>query len=115
MKGKEKCELLRSIRQNIAKLNGIDYVPKECEHTECSIGTCPLCDEEANLLMEKLNEKEAAGSPIRIDSESLNFFEFLAKEDTDENEGEEITMGKIVPLEGDVCMISSDEGSDAQK
>lgn len=29
MKGKDKCELLRSIRQSIAELNGIQYSPKE--------------------------------------------------------------------------------------
>ena len=44
MKGKDKCELLRSIRQSIAELNGIQYSPKECDHDECTIGTCPLCE-----------------------------------------------------------------------
>ena len=57
MKGKDKCELLRSIRQSIAELNGIQYSPKECDHDECSIGTCPLCEEEVFWLMDELRKK----------------------------------------------------------
>ena len=104
MNGKEKCLLLRYIRQNIAELNGIDYVPKECKHTECSIGTCPLCDDEAVRFMDELRKKEEAGSPIKIGSDCLCIFETLAKENTDEEEIPELLpMGIIAPLEGKIC------------
>ena len=112
MNGKDKCELLRAIRQNVANLNGIHYSPKECGHEECSIGTCPLCEQEASWLMDELQKKEAAGSPIRIDSESLFGFEYLAKEPTDDEEEPEILMGIPAPLEGDIMPPERDESSE---
>ena len=110
MNGKDKCELLRAIRQSVADLNGIRYSPKECDHEECSIGTCPLCEEEASWLMDELLKKEASGSPIRIDSESLFGFEYLAKEPTDDEEEPEILMGIPAPLEGDIMPLPSEDG-----
>ena len=109
MKGKDKCELLRFIRQSIAELNGIQYSPKDCDHDECSIGTCPLCEEEVFWLMDELRKKEAAGSPIRIDSESLFGLEFLSKESTDDEEEHEILMGIPAPLEGDIMPSPPEE------
>lgn len=44
MTGKEKCELLRSIRKEIADRNGIIFEPSECNHRGDCSGTCPLCD-----------------------------------------------------------------------
>ena len=113
MKGKDKCELLRSIRQSIAELNGIQYSPKECDHDECSIGTCPLCEEEVFWLMDELRKKEAAGSPINIDSESLFVFELLSKEPTDDEEELEILMGIPAPLEGDILPSPPEEDDEA--
>ena len=111
MKGKDKCELLRSIRQSIAELNGIQYSPKDCDHDQCSIGTCPMCEEEVFWLMDVLRKKEAAGSPIRIDSESLFVFELLSKEPTDDEEEHEILMGIPAPLEGDIMPLPQEEES----
>ena len=113
MKGKDKCELLRSIRQSIAELNGIQYSPKECDHDECTIGTCPLCEEEEFWLMDELRKKEAAGSPINIDSESLFVFELLSKEPTDDEEEHEILMGIPAPLEGDIMPSLPEEDDEA--
>lgn len=112
MKGKDKCELLRSIRQSIAELNGIQYSPKDCDHDECSIGTCPMCEEEVFWLMDELRKKEAAGSPIRIVSESLFVFELLSKEQTDDEEEHEILMGIPAPLEGDIMPLPQEESNE---
>ena len=113
MKGKDKCELLRSIRQSIAELNGIQYSPKECDHDECSIGTCPMCEEEVFWLMDELRINEAEGSPINIDSESLFVFELLSKEPTDDEEEHEILMGIPAPLEGDIMPSPPEEDDEA--
>ena len=45
-KGKSTCKVLKDIRQKIADVNGIRYVPKECNFKgECK-GTCPACEAE---------------------------------------------------------------------
>ncbi|MBR6262994.1 MAG: hypothetical protein IKR05_07235 [Prevotella sp.] len=99
MNGKEKCEMLRSIRMNIAQKYGIEYEPKECEHEECSTGTCPLCDKEAEFILEELRKRKKAGELDRIDTEILRGLEFLSKEPTDDDEEDYATMGEPVPFE----------------
>lgn len=115
MNGKDKCEILRAIRRSIAELNDIQYSPRECDHEECSIGTCPLCEEEASWLLDQLQKKEAAGSPIRIDSESLWKFEYLTKEQTEEEGGQEILMGISAPLEGDIIPLPPEDNNDSKE
>ena len=72
MNGKEKCEMLRSIRMNIAQKYGIEYEPKECEHEECSTGTCPLCDKEAEFILEELRKRNKAGELENIEPPKFN-------------------------------------------
>lgn len=45
MTGKEKCELLKAIRINIAEMNGIEYYPAQCDHQGNCPGFCPRCDQ----------------------------------------------------------------------
>ena len=86
MTGKEKCELLKAIRKNIAEMNGIEYYPEQCNHKGKCPGFCPRCDKEASYLMMELKMKEAAGSPICIDTESLAQFEALTSEPVEKDE-----------------------------
>ena len=119
MTGKEKCELLKAIRKNIAEMNGIEYYPEQCDHEGNCPGFCPRCDMEASYLMKELRKKEAAGSPIRIDTESLAQFETLTSEPIDEEDDDcivgdirtpgiiappEDLDGGIMPLQGDMTM-----------
>ncbi|MDO4819986.1 MAG: hypothetical protein Q3994_06405 [Prevotella sp.] len=71
MRGKFKCEMLKAIRKNIAEINGIKYDPEPCTHKGECLGTCHKCEQETTCLMEELRSKEAYGSPIRIDTQSL--------------------------------------------
>ena len=57
MTGKQKCELLKEIRKNMAKENGIPYEPRECHHEGYCTGTCPLCEKEATELLLELKKK----------------------------------------------------------
>lgn len=130
MTGKEKCELLKAIRKNIAEMNGIEYYPEQCEHEGNCPGFCPRCDMEASYLMKELKKKEAAGSPIRIDTESLAQFETLSSEPVDEDDNDcivgdirtpgiiappEDLDGDIMPLQGDVVMPDDlDDDSDSE-
>ena len=116
MTGKEKCELLKAIRKNIAEMNGIEYYPEQCNHEGNCPGFCPRCDMEASYLMKELRKKEAAGFPIRIDTESLAQFESLSSEPIEEDDedcivGDIRTPGIIAPpedLDGDIMTLQGD-------
>ena len=64
--GRDKCDQLREIRVRIAKANNIDYRPTECHRTEPCLGTCPVCDFEAEYLEKKLQEKQDRGEKITL-------------------------------------------------
>lgn len=71
--GKEKCEILRRIRQSVAKKYGLDYEPSECTYEgECS-GTCPKCDAELEMLQRQLDSR----GYIDVDSNGFESFEEL--------------------------------------
>lgn len=54
MLGKQKCKILKEIRQRIADENDIPYITKECTfHGDCS-GTCPRCESELRYLEKQL-------------------------------------------------------------
>ena len=46
MKGKNKCKILKEIRQKIADENDIPYVTRECTYRGDCKGTCPKCEAE---------------------------------------------------------------------
>lgn len=64
MTGKEKCEVLRSIRKEVARENSIKMTFRKCRHKECATGTCPMCEEELKKLSEELDKKRAAGEIV---------------------------------------------------
>lgn len=76
MTGKEKCQLLRQIRQEIADANGIVYIDAVCTYKgdDC-LGTCPKCDQEIAYLDAELNRKVKNGEQITISGISLNTFQ----------------------------------------
>lgn len=102
MRGKEKCELLKAIRKSMAEMNGIAYDPEPCNHLGDCSGTCPKCEQETAWLMRELRLKEAHGSPIRIDTESIEQLQELALQDDGrwETDEEHHLMGDIMPLTG---------------
>lgn len=57
MNGKDKCELLKAIRRQIAEQYGLEYHPAECHHKDECIGTCSRCDAELQELQRQLDEK----------------------------------------------------------
>ena len=100
MKGKEKCEKLKSIRKIIAERNGIDYTPADCNHEgECK-GVCPACDRETEYVMGEIQKRLEKGLPVDMD---IDMLEQLEEEDeelsiTDENIEIDTTKG-IIPDE----------------
>ena len=54
-KGKDVCEELKRIRQEIADANEIEYTPHICTHEGDCAGSCPACEQEVRYLTEQLN------------------------------------------------------------
>ena len=57
MNGKQKCRILREIRQQIARENDIDLVIEECRHKGNCRGTCPRCESEVRYLEQALERR----------------------------------------------------------
>ena len=65
-KGKSTCKVLKDIRQQIANVNGIHYVPKECNFEgECK-GTCPACEAEIRYLENEIKRKQRNGLAVKV-------------------------------------------------
>lgn len=54
MLGKQKCRILKEIRQRIADENDIPYVTRECTFQGECRGTCPRCESELRYLEREL-------------------------------------------------------------
>lgn len=66
MKGKNKCKILKQIRQQIADENDIPYVTRECSYQgECS-GTCPKCEAELRYLEQELEKRRRLGKAVTV-------------------------------------------------
>ena len=66
MKGKERCKILREIRQKIATDNDISLITNECSYKgECK-GTCPKCEAEVRYLERELERKRRMGEFVTI-------------------------------------------------
>lgn len=74
MNGKEKCNLLKQIRKEIAESNGIVYLTSECTHEGNCKGSCPKCDAEIRYLDAELNRKVAKGEAISVAGLSLETY-----------------------------------------
>ena len=66
MKGKEKCRILKEIRQKIADENGIEYITSECKHKGECRGTCPKCESEVRFLERELAKRQSIGKRIAL-------------------------------------------------
>ena len=66
MFGKEKCRILKEIRQKIADENEIPYVTQECHHQGNCSGTCPRCERELRQLEQALEARRSAGKRVAV-------------------------------------------------
>ena len=60
-RGKKTCEVLKSVRKQIAEANGIPYTPAECSFEGECAGTCPNCERERQYIEAQLCKKEEGG------------------------------------------------------
>lgn len=89
--GKEKCELLRRIRKDVAERYGLHYSPSECKHQGDCSGTCPKCDEELKELQSQLESRGIKD----IDLTNITI--------------ESIDNDDVRPIEGDIAVSSIDD------
>lgn len=66
MLGKEKCRILKEIRQKIADENDIPWVTRECTHKGNCRGTCPKCESELRELERQLAARQALGKRVTV-------------------------------------------------
>ncbi len=57
MNGKQKCKILKQIRQQIAEANDIELIVSECTHKGECRGTCPRCEAEVRYLERELEKR----------------------------------------------------------
>lgn len=66
MRGKNKCKILKEIRQKIADENDIPFVTQECTFQgECK-GTCPKCEAELRYLEDQLAKRQRLGKTVTV-------------------------------------------------
>ena len=66
MLGKQKCKILKEIRQRIADENDIPYVTRECGFQGECRGTCPRCESELRYLEKQLENRAALGKRVTV-------------------------------------------------
>lgn len=66
MLGKQKCKILKEIRQKIADENDIPYVTRDCRHQGDCRGTCPRCESELRYLEQQLEARRALGKRVTV-------------------------------------------------
>lgn len=66
MRGKQKCRILKEIRQRIADENDIPYVTRECSFQGECRGTCPRCESELRYLEQQLARRAALGKRVSV-------------------------------------------------
>ncbi|MBR1456158.1 MAG: hypothetical protein IJ594_03225 [Oscillospiraceae bacterium] len=66
MQGRQKCRILKEIRQRIADENDIPYVTRECHFQGACRGTCPRCESELRYLEQQLARRAAMGKRVAV-------------------------------------------------
>lgn len=64
--GKSVCNTLKQIRLDIARANGIDYVPAPCSHDGDCAGSCPACESEVEYLEREISRKRSLGKTVLV-------------------------------------------------
>ena len=106
LSGKQKCEMLRNIRREIAARNNIEYITSDCTYEGDCLGTCPKCDAEVRYLENELNRKIQSGQQVSVAGINDNFVQLIDQVETtvmdftdteEESSSEHELRGKVLP------------------
>lgn len=64
--GKSVCKTLKQIRLDVARANGIEYVPSACTHKGDCAGTCPACESEVEYIEREISRRHSLGKAVLI-------------------------------------------------
>jgi len=76
--GKEKCRILKEIRMEIARSNGIAYAVDECQHRGECRGTCPRCEAELRYLEDQLERRRRLKKAVAVAGVSIGMVAALS-------------------------------------
>ena len=65
-KGKSICNVLKTIRKQVADANEIKYEPRECHHEGECCGTCPACEAAVRYIEQQLNIRRQLGKAVVV-------------------------------------------------
>lgn len=65
-RGKTICNILKTIRQQVADANEISYKPVKCHHRGDCQGTCPTCEAEVRYINQQLDLRRQLGKAVVI-------------------------------------------------
>ena len=109
-RGKSICNVLKTIRKQIADANEIKYEPRECHHQGECRGTCPACEAEVRYIEQQLDVRKQLGKAVAIVgiSAGLSALTSCGKaKKVDEHELAPLAEGKVmvepaIHIDGDV-------------
>lgn len=111
MTGKEKCELLKRIRREIARANGIEYETTDCTFQGDCYGFCPKCDSEVMYLERELQKKAQEGENIQLTGLAYtSFLDTVEQKAIEKIESIEAEHSKSEKTEEDLCLNNASEG-----
>ena len=76
--GKYICDTLKKVRLDIARANGIRYIPRECHHEGDCSGTCPACESEMRYLEREIARRHSLGKAALVAGVSLGLTSITA-------------------------------------
>ena len=110
--GKHICEQLKAIRLDIARANGIKYVPRECHHEGDCSGTCPACESEMRYLEREIARRCSLGKAALIAGVSLGLMSFTATSCNQLNKGDNDDLQGEIELVADSCAMTDSIGDE---
>ena len=130
-RGKSICNVLKTIRKQVAEANEIKYEPRECHHQGECRGTCPACEAEVRYIERQLDIRKQLGKAVTIVGISAGLSALSACSDkaqkVEEVEEDSLTVGKVMVapathLTGDIdyrspedCVIVEERQPTAKK
>lgn len=116
MRGKNKCKILKEIRQKIADENDIPYITQECSFQGECRGTCPRCEAELRYLEQQLEKRRRLGKTVTVAALSAGLMMGLTACPSNAKGGElptstEQTSASVQELDGSVDSTEPSQSS----
>ena len=98
-RGKSICNVLKTIRKQIAEANEIKYEPRECHHKGECRGTCPACEAEVRYIEQQLDIRRQLGKAVALMGISAGLSALTScgnkAEEVKEVEKDSLTVGNV--------------------